>query len=110
MSTGRPDKMRLGLIGYGAFGRLAAQGLSPHFEIVAYDPAGEGLASLAEAAACPIVMLAVPVHAVAETVAAIAPLVRPDALVLDVGSVKVAPTRAMDQGLPPGVEVVGLHP
>jgi prephenate dehydrogenase len=110
MSRPRPDLQRLGLIGYGAFGRLAAQGLSPHFEIVAHDPAGEGLASLAEAAACPIVVLAVPVHAVADTVAAIAPEVKPGALVLDVGSVKVEPTRAMDAGLPAGVEVVGLHP
>ncbi|RZJ87441.1 MAG: prephenate dehydrogenase/arogenate dehydrogenase family protein, partial [Brevundimonas sp.] len=83
------SRPRLGLIGYGAFGRLAAQRLSPHFEVVAYDPAGgDATATLAEVAACPIVVLAVPVHAVDETVAAIAPLVRPGALVLDVGSVK----------------------
>ena len=106
----RPDPQRLGLIGYGAFGRLAAQALAPHFQIVAHDPVVEGLASLAEAAACPIVVLAVPVHAVAETVAAIAPDVQPGAMVLDVGSVKVEPTQAMDSGLPAGVEVVGLHP
>ena len=39
---------KLGLIGFGAFGRLTARHLSPWFDIIAHDPAatdGEGVAT-----------------------------------------------------------------
>ena len=85
---------RLGLIGFGAFGRLTARHLAPRFEVIAHDPAatpgvggGEGLATLtdlATAAACPTVVLAVPVEALEATLVAIGPHVRPDALVIEV--------------------------
>lgn len=107
---------RLGLIGFGAFGRLTARHLSAGFDILAHDPAAsddEGLATLtdlATAAACPTVVLAVPVEALEATLIAIGPHLRPDALVIDVGSVKVKPARAMDALLPPGVRIVGTHP
>lgn len=109
-------KPRLGLIGFGAFGRLTAQHLASSFEVIAHDPAatnGEGVATLtdrATAAACPVVVLAVPVGALEETLQAIKPHLRPDALVIDVGSVKVKPARAMQAALPPGVRIVGTHP
>lgn len=112
--TGR-ERPRLGLIGYGAFGRLAARHLSDHFEVLAHDPAtrGDGVArmtDLATAAACPVVVLAVPVGVMEATVAAIAPRLTPGALVLDVGSVKVLPMRWMAAGLPDHVRIVGTHP
>lgn len=108
---------RLGLIGFGAFGRLTARHLAPHFGILAHDPAATDdldglvrLADLAETAACPVVVLAVPVEALEATVAAIAPHVAPGALVVDVGSVKVKPARIMAAGLPPSAQIVGTHP
>lgn len=110
------SKPRLGLIGFGAFGRLTARHLAASFQVIAHDPAatdGEGVATLADlatAAACPVVILAVPVGALEETLAAITPHLRPDALVIDVGSVKVKPARAMQAALPPGVRIVGTHP
>ena len=106
----------LGLIGFGAFGRLTAKHLSPWFDIVTHDPAindGYGLARMAtldEAAACPVVVLAVPVEALEDTLSAIRPHLVPDALVIDVGSVKVKPALAMDAALPEGVRIVGAHP
>ena len=109
-------KPQLGLIGFGAFGRLTARHLSAWFDILAYDPAandGEGLARLTpleEAAACPVVVLAVPVGVLAQTVEAIALSVTPGALILDVGSVKVKPAKVMLDGLPQGVQIVGTHP
>ncbi|WP_312688595.1 prephenate dehydrogenase [Brevundimonas nasdae] len=109
-------KERLGLIGYGAFGRLTARHLSAWFEVAAYDPAvSEGdahavLTDLATAAACPVVVLAVPVEALEDTLSAIRPHLAPDALVIDVGSVKVKPALAMDAALPEGVRIVGAHP
>jgi len=106
----------LGLIGYGAFGRLTASHLVPWFEIFAHDPAAkddEGLVTLtdlARAAACPVVVLAVPVEALAETALAITPHLKPGTVVIDVGSVKVLPGRVLLDRLPDHVEIVGTHP
>jgi prephenate dehydrogenase len=109
-------KPALGLIGFGAFGRLTARHLSAWFDVVAYDPAatdGAGIATLAplsEAAGCPTVILAVPVEALEATLDAIRPHLRADALLIDVGSVKVKPARLMSGRLPGGVRIVGTHP
>lgn len=114
MTAAARDK--LGLIGFGAFGRLIARHLSDRFDILAYDPVAtdaEGCMTptdLASAAACPVIILAVPVEAMEATVAAIAPHVIPDAVVIDVGSVKVLPSRLMAEGLPSNVRIVGAHP
>ena len=109
-------KPRLGLVGFGAFGRLTARHLSPWFDIHAHDPAATDgddhatLTDLATAAACPTIILAVPVEALAATLTEIRPHLRPEALVIDVGSVKVKPARLMAELLPPGVRIVGTHP
>lgn len=110
---------RFGIIGFGRFGQLAAKHLRGHFELVVTDrhDIGEAAAALgvrqgtiAEAADCDVVMLAVPVQAMAATIAAIAPLVRPGAVVLDVASVKMLPARWMLESLPDSVEIVATHP
>jgi prephenate dehydrogenase len=109
-------RTKLGLIGFGAFGRLIARHLSDPFDILVHDPAAtenEGrvtLTDLASAAACPIVILAVPVEAMEAAVAAIAPHVTTGAVIIDVGSVKVLPARLMAEGLPGNVRIVGAHP
>lgn len=106
-----PDiRPSLGLIGFGAFGRLTARHLARWFDIRVHDPAAPESVSLAEAAACSFVVLAVPVAALESTVAAIAPLLRPGTLVLDVGSVKCLPAEVMRAGLPAHVEIVATHP
>ncbi len=110
----RPD--RVGIIGLGAFGRFMAGHLAPHFDILGCDPAAETApagvrpASLAETAGCPVVILATPVSVMAETAERIAPLVASDALVIDVGSVKVKPAQALRQHLAAPVQLVGAHP
>ena len=113
----RDDRPSLGIIGFGAFGRLMAAHLGRFFTLRAYDPAcapdaadGAALTSLAEAAACPIVVLAMPVSRLAEVATAIGPHLRPGALVLDVGSVKVVPARIMRDILPGHVRIVATHP
>ena len=117
MQTTSPlPRPTLGIIGAGAFGRLLAEQLHPHAEVLAHDPAataappGLRLAGLAEVAGREIVVLATPVAAMAEVVAAIRPHLRPGALVLDVGSVKVLPARIMREGLPPEVDILATHP
>ncbi|WP_118136029.1 prephenate dehydrogenase/arogenate dehydrogenase family protein [Oceanicella sp. SM1341] len=116
-----PDPLpRLGLLGYGAFGQLAARALRARFDIRVHDPslaaaaaaaeAGLRAVSLAEAAACPVVVLAMPVPAFAAALSALAPLLRPGTLVVDVASVKEEPARLMQALLPGHVELLATHP
>lgn len=110
----------LGLVGLGQFGRLAARTLKPHFDVLATDVAPESEAvargigvrfgTLAEAAACDVVVVAVPVVVMQATFRAIAPHVQPGALVIDVGSVKMLPTRWMLETLPEHADLVATHP
>jgi prephenate dehydrogenase len=110
----------LGLIGLGQFGQLAALHLAPLFDILATDTAADGAAraealgirfgTLSDAAARDIVIVAVPVVAMPQTFEAIAPHLRPDALVIDVGSVKTLPSQWMVELLPDHVDLVATHP
>lgn len=120
LDTATASHPSLGIIGFGAFGRLMARHLRPHFRLYAYDPAlppgpsaevdGAVPASLPVAAACPVVVLATPVSRLEEAVAAVGPHLRPGALVLDVGSVKVVPAGIMRRCLPCHVDIVATHP
>lgn len=119
-SSTTPSPTTIGLIGFGAFGQLIAHHIRPYFPVCAYDPApglqpvaarhGVVLTSLAAAARCPVVVLALPVGRMAEIVAAIAPHIQPGSLVLDVGSVKVVPAELMERGLPDHAEIAATHP
>lgn len=111
---------RIGLFGFGAFGRLIVRHLAPRFEFLVHDPSPAArrearrwnvrLASLEETAAAPIVVLAPPVDRLEALAQAIAPHVQPRALVLDVASVKVKPAAWLDQAIPPHADVIGAHP
>lgn len=110
----------LGLIGFGQFGQLAARVLKSHFDVMVTDTApgaeaaagelGVAFGALDAAAARDIVIVAVPVVAMRSVFTAIAPHLRPGALVIDVGSVKVLPTQWMTELLPAHVDLVATHP
>ncbi|MDF2233117.1 prephenate dehydrogenase [Albimonas sp. CAU 1670] len=108
------------VVGFGAFGRLVAEALAPHAAVCVHDRSPRALAE-AEAAgfrpvpdlsglSAEIVVLAVPLPALAEVLRAIAPHLRPGQLVLDVCSVKEAPARLLRDLLPPFVEILATHP
>ncbi|MCJ2184163.1 prephenate dehydrogenase [Novosphingobium sp. 1949] len=122
--SGRPT---LGIFGFGPFGQLLARTLAPHARVRVTDPAfaprprearapvaGERSAieitTPARVCACAIVILAVPVDAIGALCRTIAPHLAPGTLVLDVGSVKVAPAAAMREHLPDHVEIAATHP
>lgn len=109
--------MHVGIVGYGRFGR-ALGGLleaSGH-DYLALDPAAAipaerravGLEALL--AEVRFVALAVPVPLLRRVLEAVAPHLRPDHVVFDVGSVKAGPCRWMEETLGPGRPFVGTHP
>ena len=115
-----PPTLNIGLVGFGAFGRLIAKHLAPYARLCIFDPAllpsdcsdtdGIRVTSLAEAARCPVVVLAVPVNRMEESVQTIGQYLQPGSLVLDVGSVKLVPAEFMRRGLPPHIDIVATHP
>ena len=110
----------MGLIGLGQFGELAARHLHQHFDLLVTDDAtgaparaealGVVFGDLRQAAARDIVIVAVPVRVMPQVFAAIAPHVKPGALVIDVGSVKSLPSQWMSELLPAHADLVATHP
>ena len=110
----------LSIVGFGQFGRLAARTLSAHFDVLVTDTApgaetiahdlGVAFGSLQDAASRDIVVVAVPVAAMREVFAALAPDLCPGALLIDVGSVKMLPVQWMTEVLPAHVDIVATHP
>ena len=110
--------MSIGLIGYGRFGRLAARRIAKRRKVFVYDPRVERepvpprihFTSLAAVASQDIVILAVPVSALRETLIAVGPHLVPGALIIDVCAVKSFPARWMKRMLPRRVQIIGSHP
>ena len=110
----------IGLIGYGRFGRLTVKNLATDFDVAVHTrnpdkgpdiaDAGGRLVSIEEAAAQRFVILCVPISAMRRTLRIIKPLLKPDAVVVDVCSVKVYPAQWMKDLLPPTVEILATHP
>jgi prephenate dehydrogenase len=109
----------IGLIGYGRFGKLAANILSKRARVVVADRARPRLlharrnvraGTIAEAASQEIVLLSVPVSVMQPVLRQIRKHLRPGALVIDVCAVKEKPTFWMRTMLPRSVEILGSHP
>ncbi len=105
------------ILGQGRFGNaLAELAEDAGLVVSAFDPSAEvpearratSLAALIDGA--PIVVVAVPVTAMPAAFASIAPHLRPDQLVMDVGSVKVLPTLTMQSVLGDRIPWVATHP
>ena len=107
-------------MGYGAFGRLMASHLSRHFALRVHDPrcpegaldaeTGARFTGPAEAGGCDVVILATPVDRFREAIGAIRPHLRPEALLVDVGSVKVLPAAVLSEELPDHPDIICTHP
>jgi prephenate dehydrogenase len=112
-------RLRVGLIGFGAFGRFAASHLRHEVDLVVCDredcsedahALGVAWGDLATVASCSVVVVAVPVPSLESVLESIAPLLRPGALVVDVASVKMRPIELLARLLPASVDWVGTHP
>jgi prephenate dehydrogenase len=107
------------VLGYGRFGAALAslvrdagmrvRALDPHASIPL--PAGEAAGSLAELVdAADVIVVAVPVPRMAEAFVALRPLLAPGQIVIDVGSVKIVPARAMAEVFGSAQPWVATHP
>lgn len=110
-------KLRLSIIGYGRFGRLAASHLRKYCTVEVYDRkkitnkrSGIHVVSLDRAAQAEVILLAVPMNALRALLRNIAPVMNRNALVIDVSSVKEQPIKWMTDHLPPTVSILGSHP
>ncbi|GBR05441.1 prephenate dehydrogenase [Acetobacter oeni] len=120
MTVSDESGVSVGIVGFGVFGQLIAGLVLPYYRVDVCDPdedqavvaerLGAGFRSLEDVVSHPVVVLAVPVAAVAEVARRIAPMLKPGTLVLDVGSVKVLPARAMLRELPSDVDIIATHP
>ncbi len=111
MNIGKAVKRSIGIIGYGRFGKLAAQQLKKYFRIKIYDKAEKkAKAGLKEAAACDIVLMCVPISEMENSVRSIRQHIRNGALVMDVCSVKEHPAKIMKKLLPKHAEIIATHP
>ncbi len=106
----------VGIIGYGRFGRVLADGLRNDFTLHIHDPFADFSATndqsvpLAEAAACDAVWCCVPIIHFEQVVAKTVPYLRSGALLLDVCSVKLYPEAVMKRLVADDVFVLPTHP
>ncbi len=120
MNNNNNQNASLGIVGFGAFGQLAARHLRRHFDITAYDPSpevakaarhlGVRLSSLNSVSQADVVLIAAPVSSFEQVVSEIAVACKPGALIVDVGSVKVGPSEIMRRLLPAHADIVATHP
>jgi prephenate dehydrogenase len=109
----------IGIIGFGRFGKLTARYLAEEFDVAVYhrtdksaeiNRTGARAASLEAVCQQDIVVPCVPICVLQEVLQDITPLLRPDALIVDVCSVKEYPVRLMTDILPDTVSILATHP
>jgi len=108
--------MQIGMIGFGRFGRFAAEILKYDFEVYVCDrkkvPRRKGVTvtSFEEVARKPFLLLCVAISEIQSVCRKLRPLLKKGQLVLDTCSVKERPLAIMTQLLPRSVEILGTHP
>ena len=111
--------MSIGVIGFGRLGGLLTRYFAKDCPVYVHDirpktgairRAGGRPASLAEACRQDVVVPCVPIAEFEPLMRRIRGLLRPDAVVADVCSVKEHPVRAMKRWLPRSVELLATHP
>jgi len=108
----------IGIIGYGSFGSLLAKLLAPHVPVLVYDkkaapselPDNVRAVSLAEVAACGVVVIAVDLSGISTVCEQLATLVSRQTTVMDICSVKVKPAEMLVNLLGGKCRLLATHP
>lgn len=108
----------VGIVGYGDFTKVLIEHLSPYVEIVVSSRSktegdagfGARFSTVEEVLARPIIIPSIPSQFIEGFFAENKELVNPEAVVVDVASVKVKPIEALVRQLPESCQIVGTHP
>lgn len=109
----------IGLLGFGRFGELTARHLSKDMAVKVWNRSNKAAAIEAAGAepvdfetACgqPCVIVCMPISRMVPTLKEMAPKLLPDAVVMDVCSVKTLPAQWMKDHLPETVSILATHP
>lgn len=111
-------KYQIGIVGYGDFTKVMVQYLAPYADIIVSSrskesgDAGHGaqFAPLKEVLARPVIIPSLPAQYFEEFISENYDQINPEALVIDVCSVKVKPLQALERCLPKTCSIVGTHP
>ena len=107
------------IVGFGSFGKLLAEILAPHMQVMAYSrrdidpaevPTGVTMCSIEQAAACDLVILANDLAGLEESCKAVAPHVTSSTVVMDVCSVKTKPAAILTKVLGGKCKLLLTHP
>ena len=106
---------KVGIIGYGRFGRILAELLSKKYKVLVTDNNIDldidiEFSSLDEILECFLVFLAVPISSFDAVVQKIANYNMYNTTIVDVCSVKVYPVKIMEKYLPDHVGIIASHP
>lgn len=101
--------LKVGLVGYGAFGQLIARHLKPYAEFTIYDRR-YNYDAVEDVLAQPVIILAIPAQRIASFLETHQARLNPDGLYLDVCSVKVRPVHDMERLLPSTADIIATHP
>lgn len=108
------------ILGFGAFGQLAARYLTPHADLSIHDRSAQAARAASALGyrvidhprdiTADIIILAVPVPALEGCLRDLAPHLRPGQLVIDTCSIKQQPAQLMQALLPGDVDILATHP
>ena len=105
---------KIGIIGFGRFGKILAEILSTENEIFIHDPKGikceHQRLSLAEITKCEIIFIAVPIREFENVIKSLHKLNLQNTTIIDVCSVKAHPVKVMEKYLPKNVGIIATHP
>ena len=108
----------IGIIGYGDFTRVLCEYLAPYADILISsrgDLEGEAIfgaqfGSIEDVLSRQIIIPSIPAQFFKDFFMEHAKLVNPNALIVDVASVKVAPIQVLNELLPSTCRIIGTHP
>lgn len=108
---------KIGIIGFGAFGKLLADLLSPHATLVVFDKNNQEVipehiraTTISEVATAHIIIIATDISGIEEACQQLVPHVSPESIVMDVCSVKEKPQEILQQILGNTCLTLATHP
>lgn len=105
---------KIGIIGFGRFGKILMKMLSAEKEIFIHDPNGNTgdypNISLLEIVKCEILFIAVPIREFENIIKSLQGFNLQNTTIIDVCSVKLHPVQVMEKYLPENVGIIATHP